>query len=211
MPLSSRRALAALVAVALGILGACSLQRSGYQFVRSPSTGTYLKVPQEWTVYGQKDIEKLLAEADPGTERDPFPFISVFDAGEHPQLDLDLGADDPVGLIRVRELAPTERDAVSFATARNEFHDALNDALESGEAPLRKMIEIRQRAADGQRIVFSYTDEATGQLVTLDQTTLVDRDKHRIYLLVVGCEAGCYERNRNQIDDVVSSLTIKER
>ena len=202
----------ALIALAAAVAGgACSLERSGYQFVRSPSTGTYLKVPDKWTVYNQKAIEASIADdqsAD-GPDHHRFPFISVFDATPNSELDFDVFTDSPMGVVRVRELTDEERDGVSFATARDELFP-LNDAFQSGQLPVKKAVEVNQSSAQGQRIVFTYVDEETGTTSTIDQTVLVDHDKNRLYLLVVGCEAKCYEKHRKEIETVVSSLTIKE-
>jgi hypothetical protein len=214
MSVRSRRApitSVALIAVAVGLLsGACSLQRSGYQYVRNRSTGTYLKVPEQWTVYNQRAIEESFGDQQgDGVDNTRFPFISVFDATPHSELDFDVFTDNPMGVVRVRELSEEERDGVSFATARDELFP-LNDAFSTGQLPIHKAIEINQSGAQGQRIVFTYTDEESGTVSTIDQTTLVDHDKNRLYLLVVGCEARCYEKHRKEIETVVESLTIKE-
>jgi hypothetical protein len=201
----------ALIAFAVALLSsACGgLQRSGYQYVRNRSTGTYLKVPSEWTVYDQKAIEKQVGDASGGLDNARFPFISVFDASPHSELDFDVFTDMPMGVVRVRELSQEERDGVSFASARDELFP-LNDAASTGQLPVQKSVEVNQAGAQGQRIVFTYTDEESGTTSTIDQTTLVDHGKNRLYLLVVGCETKCYEKHRKEIETVVTSLTIKE-
>jgi hypothetical protein len=200
-----------LIAFAVALLGgACSLQRSGYQYVRNRSTGTYLKVPEEWTVYNQRAIEESFGDQpDDGVDNTRFPFISVFDATPHSELDFDVFTDNPMGVVRVRELTQEERDGVSFASARDELFP-LNDAASAGQLPVQKSVEVNQDGAQGQRIVFTYTDEESGTTSTIDQTTLVDHDKNRLYLLVVGCESQCYEKHKKEIETVVESLTIKE-
>lgn len=205
-----RRGVSCAALVALVVLaGACSLERSGYQFVRNRPTGTYLKVPEEWTVYGPKDIEKQFRAANLGGERKAFPFISVFDARPDADLDFDITGSRPVGLVRVRDLSPGERDSISFASAREELYDALNAGIESGALPLRSSEEVKHESADGQRIVFSI-DDGSGTTSTIDQTSILNREKNRIYLLIVGCRTTCYDKHRKQIDTVVESLTIKE-
>ena len=200
-----------LIALTLALVsGACSLERSGYQYLRSRSTGTYLRVPDEWTVYNQRAIEDSFGEADAeGMDDTRFPFISVFDATPNSELDFDVFTDSPMGVVRVRELTDEERDGVSFASARDELFP-LNEAFEAGQLPVKKAVEVKQSSAQGQRIVFSYVDEESGTTSTIDQTTLVDHDKNRLYLLVVGCESRCYEKHRKEIESVVTSLTIKE-
>ena len=214
MSVRSRRApsvAVAIIVLAVAMLGgACTLQRSGYQYVRSRSTGTYLKVPAGWTVYNQKAIEESFGEQETeGVDNTRFPFISVFDATPDSELDFDVFTNSPMGVVRVRELTDEERDGVSFASARDELFP-LNDAFQAGQLPVKKAVEVNQSSAQGQRIVFTYVDEESGTTSTIDQTTLVDHDKNRLYLLVVGCESRCYEKHRKEIETVVTSLTIKE-
>jgi hypothetical protein len=184
---------------------------SGYQYVRNRTTGTYLKVPDRWTVYDQRAIEASIVEGGGGEDGidERFRFISVFDATPDGELDFDVFTDNPMGVVRVRELTVEERDGVSFASARDELFP-LNDALGAGQLPVKKAVEVKQTSAQGQRIVFTYVDEESGTTSTIDQTTLIDHDKNRLYLLVVGCEARCYEKHRKEIETVVTSLTIKE-
>jgi hypothetical protein len=205
---SVRGALAMAVVAALAA-GACGLHRSGYQFVRSPQTGTYLKVPDDWQVYGKSEIERYLAKTAPELSVDAFPFITTFDGAAHPSVTFDLGGDAPAGVVRVRPLQADERDAASFASLRNEVFD-----LQGGDGSSITTIsaeDVQYGGVRGQRIVFTRTDQLFGSVATLDQTTLVDKDTSRLYLLVVGCRPECFERNKKQIDTIVTSLTIRER
>ena len=199
----------ALAVTAATLLAACSLERSGYQFVRSPSTGTYLKVPSDWKVFDQKALE---AQEPPDEGRDDgIRFVSVLDGDRRPSLSHDLGNDAPLGIVRVRDLGPEERDVISFATARQDFFPELNQLVGSKTARVHSTEEVVRAGAHGQRIVFSVADQDTGEMLTVDQTSLVDRRTSRLYLLVVACTTECYERNEDDIDAVATSLTIKER
>jgi hypothetical protein len=199
----------ALVAFAT-LAGACGIERSGYQFVRSRSTGTYLKVPDDWTVHSQADLTDAFAAEGIAPNENPVPFLTVFDAEPDAPVDaFDIARDRPMGLLRVRDLSDGERDQVSFASARDELF-GLNAGIESGQVPIRKAVDVQQDSADGQRLVFTLTDEETSTTSTIDQTTLIDQDKRRVYVLLVACEASCYQKHRKQIEAVVTSLTIKE-
>ncbi|MEA3077116.1 MAG: hypothetical protein QOF60_2024 [Actinomycetota bacterium] len=202
-------ALALAVVVALGTAGCGGLHRSGYQFVRSPKTGTYLKVPDDWTVFSQREIERYLAKAAPERKLDGFQFITTFDAGEHPSVAFDPASTAPAGVVRVRPLSPDERDIASFNTIRNELFDM--QGTDGAEITPTSTKEVQQDGVRGQRIVFNRTDPLLGTSATIDQTILVDKTTSRLYLLVVGCRPDCYERNKKAIDTVVTSLTIKER
>jgi hypothetical protein len=204
-------ALAVAVCALAAASGACSLERSGYQYVRSPSTGTYLKVPDDWKVYGQREIDAAVAGSGEDAPLRKLPFISLFDGSKDPELDFDPTGADPSGIVRVRDLDPDERDVTSFASAREDLFVSLNAGVESGDLRLLSASDVTQEAAHGQRIVFALTDPTSGDEYVVDQTSLVDRRTSRLYLLAVGCRKACYDRNRDQIDAVATSLTIKER
>ena len=199
----------ALAVAAAALLAACGLERSGYQFVRSPSTGTYLKVPSDWKVFDQEAVEADQPQEErPGAD---VRFLSVLDGDASPSLRHDLANDAPLGIVRVRDLPPEERDVTSFATAREDFFPQLNALVSNKLARVRSSEEVVRAGAHGQRIVFTVPDDESGEMLTVDQTTLVDRRAGRIYLLVVACTTACYERNQGDIDAVATSLTIKER
>jgi hypothetical protein len=202
----------ALVALAVALLsGACSLRRSGYQFVRNRPTGTYLKLPDDWKVYSDESVDKLLAEANPeGVDRTRLPFISLFRADRTmAEPGLDLYASDPVGIVRVRTLTEAERDGISSATARDDVLD-VNGSIQAAGVPPKKAVHVKQEFAQGDRFVFTYKDEELGLVSTVDQTTLLDRDRNRLYVLIIACDPRCYEQHRKEIETVVTSLTIKE-
>ena len=207
---------AVLVTVAGALGGACDLDRSGYQFVRSAKTGTYLKVPSDWTVFGAREIDdyvtKQSGDTDPNapTPGTAFKFISTFDAGAHPSVGFDAAADHPGGVVRVRALSPEERDAASFATIRDEIVH-FQDGLDNGQISVRSERDISTGAVRGQRVVFDLTDPTTNVVSTFDQTTLLDHKTSTVYLLVVGCRQDCFNRNKRQIAAVATSFTIKER
>jgi hypothetical protein len=207
--MASVGALAMAVVVALATAGCGGLHRSGYQFVRSPQTGTYLKVPDDWTVFSQQEIEKYLAKSAPERKLDAFQFITTFDAGEHPSVMFDPAATAPTGVVRVRPLAQEEREVASFATIRNELFDM--QGADGGQITPVSIREVLQGGVRGQRYVFNRTDPLVGTTATVDQTILVDKATSRLYLLVVSCRPDCYERNKKAIDTVVTSFTVKER
>ncbi|MET0912648.1 MAG: hypothetical protein ABWZ68_05060, partial [Acidimicrobiales bacterium] len=61
----------------------------------------------------------------------------------------------------------------------------------------------------GQRIVFELEIES-GEVVTIDQTALVDPETTEVYRLLIKCEAHCYADRRAEIDDIVDSWTIDQ-
>jgi hypothetical protein len=61
----------------------------------------------------------------------------------------------------------------------------------------------------GQRVIFTVRGE-DGRYVTYDQTAMVNNITTEIYRLLLKCESTCYERNRDEIDDIVDSWTIDQ-
>ena len=207
------RTLLAVLAGAVGVAGCGTFEDSGYQFVRNRPTGTYLKVPEDWTVHGHGEVSSFLDRIGktPVDFAETYPFVTTFGADD------DLIAypfepfgSRPAGMVRVKALDPQERDELSFATMRDELVPVLQ-GVQVGQVELLSRAELRSGAARGERLRYVVIDPETSEQVGIDQTTLIDDRTQRLYLLVVGCEAACFERNERQIDEVVESLTIKER
>jgi hypothetical protein len=206
------RARAGALLVLLGtLLGACgAFEQSGYQFVRSPSTGTYLKVPDDWEVFNRREISDALEKQGNGPAA-AFPFLTVFDAGRPANAFLDLTGPAPKGFVRVRDLEPGERDVTSFSTIREELFKELNAGAAAGAVEVRSAQEVKSGPARGQRVVFVITDDETGDRYVVDQVSLVDLDANRVHFVAVACSLACFDRHEDEIDEVVGSLTIKER
>ena len=194
-----------LTAVAVLGASACTLQRSGYQFVRSPSTGTYLKVPSSWELFDAEEVAEAYEQSEPDAR---VAFTTAFDASPDANAVFDPMAAEPNGLIRVRALSAAERDGASLASIRKTIVD-LDQAQEAGVLRGVKGEEIQDaKGLRGQRVVFSL--EIEGELTTMSKTALVDAKTSKLYTLLVGCRASCYEKHKGNIDKVVESLTIKE-
>ena len=208
------RRLFAVAAIGAALAGCDAFERSGYQFVRSPSTGTYLKVPEEWTVHGHRDVTSFLDRIGkkPANFTATVAFVSTFGASsdliEYP---FDPLGPRPAGMVRVRDLEPQERDRISFATMRDEIVP-VEQGAQAGQLELLSREEIRPgEDTRGERLRYVVNDPDTGERFIIDQTTVLDGRTRRLYLLAVGCQASCFERHEGQIDEVVTSLTIKER
>jgi hypothetical protein len=194
---SRRRVIAVVAAAVAAVVGAtgCALRGSGYQYVRSPKTGTYLKLPSDWKV---KDlaIEGIVF----GRQFNP-PAGVASDVGE-----LFTG-DTPGGFVRVVELSEASQDAVSLSAARNSLFD-IDAGLNSGDMRFVDGAALRQPGFRGQHIVVNA--RLAGGVVTIDQTTFLDAESERLYHLVIGCRSACYERHKKDIETVTESLTLKE-
>jgi hypothetical protein len=213
---SLRAAVAGVVLVTALASAACdSLRTSGYQYVRHRDTGTYFKVPDEWRVYGHRDVVKWIREEE-DTGEDPvenIPFFTTFDGHEKPSIGhfflLDAEADRPTGTARVQELTEQERDSISLGVLRSTFID-FEQASSAGRVDVLRYDDVKREGGyRGNRLVFDLrTDEG---VFTVDQSTLLDEDTRRLYVFAIGCRPECYRKHRKVIDEVVTSFKIKER
>ena len=187
-------ALAVLVAAGVVLASGCSLRGSEYQYVRSRSTGTYLRLPEKWKVATIESGEQV-------------KFGRVFDGADIDSERPIYTSERPTGFVQVRDLSADERDVVSFRLMRNAVFD-VDEGVDNGTVQILRYETANQGDARGERVVFSSSD---GDAVAIiDQTVVIDPKTTRFHLLVVGCALRCYEEHENEIDSVVSSLTVKE-
>ena len=69
------------------------------------------------------------------------------------------------------------------------------------------MIEPR-RGVHGVSDTFEYTYPG-GITDTFDQVALTNSSRTQLYVLMVHCVATCYSHNRNQVDTIMSSFTVR--
>lgn len=189
---------------------------SGFEYVSHPDLGVFFKVPEHWTVMDEDDLTAL--EGGPprpafGPDRPDSVWLVVFDAAPKPSFEhfLDEDSSHPAGVAQARLLDPEERDEFSLASLRNEIIP-LDEIAQSGGGlqPLHEEDIELPEGVHGHRGVYLLSTR-DGDSFTYDQTALVDATVRTVYVLAIGCGGDCYERNRDVIDTVVSSWTIKER
>ncbi|MGH9149699.1 MAG: hypothetical protein ACRD0F_05095 [Acidimicrobiales bacterium] len=191
------------------LAGACG--GGSFRYLTHRDSGTYMKVPDDWTVYGTEDtVAALVSGGDPLSTPD-IRWAAAFDANPQPSLDhffgLDATAKHPTGFVQVRTLSAQERDEVSQASLRNSI---LNIDENSQIEVLAGPVEVSHSATiDGQRVIFNI--RRSNGFFTVDQTTLLDHRAGEFYLLMVGCEVSCFLDQRDVIDKLVTSWTIKKR
>ena len=64
----------------------------------------------------------------------------------------------------------------------------------------------------GVRVTYDYTWAAgasPGSADTFDQVALTNADQTVLYLLIIHCTTACYSQNRNSINDIMSSFTVR--
>jgi len=188
----------------------CSSQ---YHYVKSSSDRTYFKVPSKWKLYNEKDIldgiGSNLTDAQRQQELND-NWRVAFDASPKPTL-RHLGADgakDPSGIAVVRTLDFDSADSLSNSGLRNYFFD-VDTALQNQTG---EVVAYDDLAPDGgfhgSHLVANLT-MTDGNVMTIDQTVLVDQATSKLYALLVSCSSVCYEHNSKQIKQVVDSWTVR--
>ena len=229
----SRSTVAALVVLGAAITG-CG--ESAYRYVSHSETNTYLKVPRDWERYDQDILaaaEAVLLEEqgdDPPSAVDRridelIQWRVAFDSADDPSPIHVAGLSENVVLdVRVRQLLDQERDQVNQAALRNlivpydelvqqeiETQDtrSLGEATRSDFRPLREEEITRDNGMRGMRVTFQLRGE--DGIYTIDQVALVDGANSRLWILVVRASEQQYFANRDEIDEVIESFTIKQK
>lgn len=227
----------AVAAVALGaapVLAGCA--PSEYRYVTNAATNTYLKVPRDWAKFDQDQL--ALAEArivkesggDPPSDLDRqleklIQWRVGFDGDGKPSALHVAGLSaKPVVDIRVRRLMARERDQVNQAALRNLLvpYDELmqqeaqreaaaspTDPISTDFQPLREDELNLGKGLRGVRLTFKIRGTETSYVI--DQTALVDGSNSRLWVLVVRAAEPEYLAQRDRIEEIVKSFTVKQK
>lgn len=203
------RGLAALTLASI-LLAACA--GTGYHYVKSSSDHTYFKVPDSWKLFDEKSIVHSLglSKSQERTQLDQSWQVG-FDASRHPSLKhLGSGrADAPEGLAIVDPLSAQDADAVSMQSLRNEYVD-IDGAVQSNKAQILKFEPVALDGGFHGMHVVAELQGSKGRTATIDQTSVVNKDTTKIYSLIITCTSDCYDAHKSQIEDVVSSWTVRD-
>jgi hypothetical protein len=198
--------------VALGLLAGCA--DSGYHYVKSSGDRTYFKVPSEWTLFDEEDIIDRLGGNLTDAQREAElgqTWRVAFDADPKPTL-RHLGvsnARSPSGLAVVRNLTFDDADSLSLQALRNYFFD-VDTAMQDNTGEVVSYEELQLDGGfHGSHLVANLTME-NGEVLTIDQTMLVDQATTKLYALLVSCSDVCYEQHSGDIERVVDSWTVRE-
>lgn len=213
-PRSLPRWLSLVSLAVIAALGLSACAGSGYSYVKSSSTRTYFKVPDDWKLYSREDVvNNERRDALTPALKEQYPFLVVFDGSPNPSVQHDLStATSPWGLARVRRLSASERDKFSLQVLRNEVIpiDQLanqDNAIELVAEP--KAIQL-QHGGRGARLVFR-VNPPDSEPFSAVQIGMVDASTKTVWFLIIGCQVKCFNEHRRQIDEIADSWTVKEK
>jgi len=188
----------------------------GYTFVGSQGDHVFLKVPSTWTSYSGHVILQAIG-IDKTPSASSFKWLAAYDAADDARLGHVLTGvpKSPVLLTYVRELSPQARDQFSLQAVRNAYHpidQLVND--DQGDLISHKDISL-EGGLYGEQDVYDVTGgigeiSSANNALMVNQIGILNPGNHKLYLLVIECTATCFERNRNVIDEVARSYSVKE-
>jgi hypothetical protein len=209
--------------VAKGLVGGCALLLGvtvtgcgapQYTYVANSSQSTYFKVPHGWHQIGVSALQKVEAEVQ-------YPagaWQVAYEAGGSPNAGdfLGFGADHPFVFAEIGTLTRAGSQDLSYNVLRDIFLPVTSTARQNEPAgyPLTGFKQIRDqnltpgRGVHGVRETFEYTLNG-GPTDTFDEIALTNAEDTVVYFMVLHCTTSCYSSDQTQINDVMSSFTIR--
>jgi hypothetical protein len=202
-------------AVLLGVaLSGCAAPQ--FTYVANSSTNTYFKVPYAWHKISDSSLSSELKSATGGAGGG---WTVAYEAGHQPKAGdfLSFATAHPFVFAEVGQLNSTASNELSYDTLRDFFLPVTATARQNAASqgfPLTGFKQIRDQmlspgqGVHGVRETFEYT--FTGNVTdTFDEVALTNADQTVVYLLVLHCTTKCYSSDQTEINDVMSSFTIR--
>ncbi len=196
-------------------LGGCA--SPDYRFVASPDNTVVMKVPRAWSTLDAKKV------APDSVGAESVRWLAFYDGSAKPKVANAKAAlpASPLLVVESFALTPEEMDQIDEDALRNIARPVTReaqaqDALErqaAGLPPLKVTVDldepIRSKFATGVHVVFSTGEGA--ERVHYNQVGVVDRKGGFAHFLVIKCSETCYQSNRNDIETVAQSFTVKKK
>jgi hypothetical protein len=179
----------------------------------------YVKIPASWHSIDQKDLNDAIG-LDPAEDASSRGlWLQAYDAAETPS-PLHLfgsSATEPAALVSVQRVPETSRGGLSLDGLRDLFFPVSPTARQNSQNPQLSgfglITDDVLTPGDGLRgvhTVFRYS-LGGGPPQMMDQTAYLNDDASKVYVLLVRCSTTCYKDRHGEIDNVVSSFTIREK
>jgi len=204
------------VLVVAGTAAGCAAPQ--YTYVSDTSANTFFKVPYGW--HRISDVSLAAQFKTPGSSLGQDGTWDIaYDAAQAPAAVhlFSPQATMPFAFAFVAPLSPSASQSLSDNGLRDVLlpvTSAARAAASQGTFPLTHFRLLRDAvirpgpAVHGVWDTYSYTYPG-GTTDTFDQVALTNSGRTQLYVLVVHCIATCYTQNRDQIDTIVSSFTVR--
>jgi hypothetical protein len=210
-------AVAGLVLLAAALLAGCGAPR--YTYVKNSADHMYVKIPASWHSIDQKDLDNAIG-LDPAEDASSRGlWLQGYDAADTPSALHLFGssAPEPAVLVSVQQVPQASRGGLSLDGLRDFFFPVSPTARQNNQNPqltgFGLMADDVLTPGDGVRgvhTVFRYR-LGGGPPQMMDQTGYLNDDASKVYLLLVRCSTTCYKDRHGEIENVVSSFTIREK
>jgi hypothetical protein len=186
--------------------------------VANSGQNTYFKVPNGWHEIGASALNSELKSA---TGSAGSGWTVAYEGGAKPSASdfFSFGATHPFVFAEVGDLSSTGSSSLSYDSLRDSFLPVTSTArqeLASENPPFTDFKQIRDQVltpgqgVHGVRETYDYTYTG-GVTDTFDEIALTNADQTVVYLLVLHCTTSCYSDDRTQINDVMSSFTVRSQ
>ncbi len=201
-------------AVLLGVaVAGCAAPQ--YTYVANSGADTYFKVPYGWHKIGAASLASELQTETGGSNS---AWTVAYEAGASPTASdfLSFDTTHPFVFAEIGTLSSTASNELSYDSLRDFFLPVTSTARSNASSegfPLTGFSQIRDQVltpgqgVHGVRETFDYTDN--GVTDTFDEIAFTNADQTEVYLLVLHCTSSCYRSDQTEINDVMSSFTIR--
>ena len=204
----------AAATIALVMLSACTPSK---QYEGSKSEGVFFAVPNGWT---KVDGNALAKEESKSANQDDLDRLAMvgYQAGFSKLKKISANeifmlqpTSEPVLYVRIRDLFPEERNAISFNLLRDVILPVTSyqDGSKTNDRNFKLIDdqEIVQKGGRGVNLVYSFDYDGVNE--TINQTALYSNDQNKIYIFIVRCSTECYNKNIKNLDQIVKSFTVR--
>jgi len=206
--------------VVRGLVGGCALLLGvtvagcgapQYTYVANSGANTYFKVPYGWHEISASALKKITGSSS-GV------WTVAYQAGSRPNASdfLSFDTSKPFVFAEIGTLSSTGMNELSYDSLRDFFLPVTSTARSTassegfpftGFSQIRDQVLTPGQGVHGVRETFDYTD--SGVTDTFDEIALTNPDQTEVYFLVLHCTSSCYSSDKTEIDDVMSSFTIR--
>ena len=206
--------------VVRGLVGGCALLLGvtvagcgapQYTYVANSGADTYFKVPYGWHQISAAALKKVTGSSS-GV------WTVAYQAGSRPSASdlLSFDTSQPFVFSEIGTLSATGMNELSYDSLRDFFLPVTSTARSTastegfpytGFSQIRDQVLTPGQGVHGVRETFDYTDG--GVTDTFDEIALTNPDQTQVYFLVLHCTSSCYSSDKTEINDVMSSFTIR--
>jgi hypothetical protein len=192
------------------VLSGCAAPQ--YTYVANSGESTYFKVPNGWHQIPPSSLSKAMQQ-DLGSSAG---WAVAYEAGDPTANDfLSFGDNRPFVFALVGQLDSTTSQSLSYDALKDYLLPVTSTARQSVPTgyPLTNFAQIRDQTltpgdgVHGVRETFDYT--LSGAADTFDEVALTNADQNTVYFLLLHCTTSCYNSDQTQINQVMSSFTVR--